>query len=151
MFIGEWRRAEDLLEEKDSKSPAFALAKVWHTYFSQESEEFKPQDAQEAQKALEDRVEELFSNKDKVNPKIELFFIREKVLLKGKKYALALETVAEGLFFYSEFIPFMNEKCNCLIAVANWEQFIECAQEVISKDPENIHAVKCQAFNELAR
>ena len=64
-----------------------------------------------------------------------------------KKYEVALETVNEGTVFYPDFIPLMNEKCNCLMSLTEWEQFNEVSKEILAKDPFNILAMKCAAFN----
>jgi hypothetical protein len=93
----------------------------------------------------------LFSEKDKVVPKIELFVLRAQFTIALKKYEIALETINEGTVFYPDFIPLMNEKCNCLMSLTEWEQFNEVSQEIIAKDSSNILAIKCAAFNELAR
>lgn len=68
-----------------------------------------------------------------------------------KKYEVALDTINEGIVFYPEFIPLLNEKCNCLMSLTEWEQFNEVSQEIIAKESSNILATKCIAFNELAR
>lgn len=65
-------------------------------------------------------MESLFAEKDKVVPKIELFVLRAQLAMALKKYEVALDTINEGIVFYPDFVPLLNEKCNCLMSLTEW-------------------------------
>jgi hypothetical protein len=100
-----------LLEEKDNNSPLFVVTKLWYRLWNLE----------EGDKAtLEQAVDQAYAEKDKVAPKIQLFTARCSIKNINKNHQAALETVNEGIVYYPTFIPFLTDKCVCLMALGDW-------------------------------
>ena len=100
---------------------------------------------------IEQDVEELYQEKDKVVPKIEIFMARAYIKNLLKKAQDALKTLNEGIVYYSNFTPFMIERLICLMSLSEWEEYHQSALEISQRDSSNIVAAKALALYELAR
>lgn len=127
-----------MLEEKDNGSPLYSLTKAWYRLWNIEEED---------KAKLESDIDQLYAEKDKVVPKIQLFMARNTIKTINKKFEDSLDTLNEGIVFYPTFLPFMIEKYTCLMSLGEWEEFHQTALEVSQRETTNISAVKALAFH----
>lgn len=140
--LKEFRKAADLLEEKYNGSVLYSVARVWYRLMNMEEED---------KNKLEADIDELYEERDKVTPKIQLFMAKHSIKSINKKFEESLDTLNEGIVFYPTFIPFMIEKYLCLMSLGEWDEYHQAALEVSQRDRNSIEAVKALAFYELAR
>jgi hypothetical protein len=94
------------------------VAKFWHRLWNLEEED---------KAGLEQAIDQAYAEKDKLTPKIQLFTARCAIKNINKNYQAALETINEGIVYYPAFIPFLTDKCVCLMSLGDWEEFYQTA------------------------
>ena len=127
--LKEFRKAADLLEEKYNGSVLYSVARIWYRLSNMEEED---------KNKLESDIDDLYEERDKVTPKIQLFMAKHTIKSMNKKFEESLDTLNEGIVFYPTFIPFMVEKYLCLMSLGEWDEYHQAALEVSQRDRNNI-------------